>query len=107
MAKGKFSWGPGNSARKCNKVAAYHKESRFAVARQAEELAIRAKRKLGAHTRSGDAQITVSHGKLDWFVSLDDSRGQRAAAAIEFGHRDPDSGTFVEGIHALTSGTRS
>jgi len=106
MAKAKFTWGPGRSARKCNKTAAYHKETKFALRRAASTKAAFAKRKLGAHTHSGDARITVSYGKLDIFVSLDDSRGQRAAAAIEFGHRS-ESGTFVEGVHALTSGTRS
>jgi len=105
MAKGKFTWGPGNSAKKCNKTAAYHKETGFALKRTANALFANARRRLFAHTHSGDAKIELSHGKLDYFVSLDDSRGQRAAAAIEFGHV-AENGRFVEGIHAITGGVR-
>jgi hypothetical protein len=103
MARGKFTWGPGRSARKCNKTAAYHKETGFALKRTANALFANARRRLAAHTHSGDSQILRSHGKLDYFVTLDDSRGQGAAAAIEFGHVAPD-GTFVDGVHAITGG---
>lgn len=105
MAKGKFTWGPGNSARKCNKKAAYHRETGFALKRAANELFANARRKLAQHTHSGDAEILLEKGKLDYFIVLDDSRGQRAAAAIEFGHTTK-GGTFVDGIHALTSGLK-
>ena len=37
---------------------------------------------------SGDSRITVTRGdKLDYFVNLDDTRGQLAAAAIEYGNK--------------------
>lgn len=105
MPRGKFTWGPGNSARKCNKTVAYSREAKFAVARQAEELHIRASAKLAAHRSEGDAEVTLSHGKLDWYVNLDDkghsARSGAAAWAIEFGHIAAD-GTFVEGAHILT-----
>jgi len=106
MAQVKFTWGPGNNARKCNKRAAYDKETRYALSRAANQLYANARRKLAtAKNRTGDSEITITHGKLDWFVNLDDSRGQQAAAAIEFGHIAPD-GSFVEGIHALTGGLK-
>jgi len=105
MAKGKFTWGPGNSARKCNKKAAYHRETGFALKRTANELFANARRKLAQHTSSGDSQILLEHGKVDYFIILDDSRGQRAAAAIEFGHV-AENGRFVEGIHAITGGLK-
>lgn len=105
MAKGKFTWGPGNSARKCNKKAAYHKETGFALKRTANELFANARRRHAQHASSGDSEIQLEHGKLDYFIILDDSRGQRAAAAIEFGHTTK-GGTFVEGIHAITGGLR-
>jgi len=103
MPKVKFSWGPGNSARKCNKTAAYHKETGFALKRAANQVFANARRKLAEHHHSGDAEITLTHGKLDYYVNLDDFRGQGAAAAIEFGHI-AENGHFIEGVHALTSG---
>jgi hypothetical protein len=106
MPQVKFTWGPGNSARKCNKTAAYSREAKFAVARQAEELHIRASAKLAAHRDEGDSEVTLTHGKLDWYVNLDDKRhsprSTAAAWAIEFGHIAAD-GSFVEGKHILTS----
>jgi hypothetical protein len=101
MARVKFTWGPGNSARSCNAKAAHARIVKFAVSRAAEELAMKASAKLAEHHHDGDAKITTTHGGLDWFVNLDDSRGQGAAAAIEFGHIAPN-GRFVGGIHALT-----
>lgn len=62
----------------------------------------RAEAVLDAHRYQGHARITVTHGTLDWWVSLDDSRGQRAAAAIEFGRRRGRGGV-TSGIHALRS----
>lgn len=63
----------------------------------------RAEAILNAHRYQGHARITVTRGdKLDWFVNLDDSRGQRAAAAIEYGRKGGSRGTS-SGIHALRS----
>lgn len=103
MAKVKFTWGPGRSAKKCNKTAAYHKETGFALKRAANERFANARRKLAAHHHSGNAEIKIEHGNLDWHIILDDSRGQGAAAAIEFGHISRN-GQFVPGIHAITGG---
>jgi hypothetical protein len=50
----------------------------------------RSPRATWAHSPTGlrDARITVTRGdKLDWFVNLNDERGQLAAAAIEFGNK--------------------
>lgn len=108
MPRVKFTWGPGNSAKKCNDTAAHAKESRYGVNRAAEELQIKAEKVLAAHRHEGLAQVTITHGKLDWFVNLEDrdrSKGSPAAAAIEFGHVTR-GGRFVEGIHALTGGRR-
>ena len=54
--------------------------------------AARAEAILLAHRHAGHSRITVTRGdKLDYFVNLDDTRGQRAAAAIEFGtHRSSE-----------------
>jgi hypothetical protein len=75
---------------------------RAKLAETAKAGAARAGAILDAHHYRGHARIEVSHGELDWFVALDDTRGQHAAAAIEFGRRGGKRGTS-SGIHALRS----
>jgi hypothetical protein len=75
------------------------------LSRTAREGGQRAEAILRAHRHAGHARITVTKGdRLDWFVNLDDTRGLRAAAAIEFG-RGPGGWHRgnAEGIHALRS----
>lgn len=56
---------------------------------------------LSAHRAEGHSRITVTEGdKLDWFVNLDDTRGDRAAAAIEYGRNQRGE---TSGVHALRS----
>lgn len=57
-----------------------------AVYSTAQEGAARAKGVLAAHRHEGHSEINVTRGDVDSWVNLDDSRGQRAAAAIEYGH---------------------
>jgi uncharacterized protein DUF5403 len=90
----------------CNDIVAHLPAVRAAVKRAADRAAALASGVLAEHRNTGDAEITVTKGtKTDYFVNLDDTRGQGAAAAIEFGHTAPD-GTWVEGIHALTRSFR-
>lgn len=90
----------------CNDTVAHQPGVRRALKRHADRIAGRASSVLSQHRHSGDAEINVTRGtKLDYFVNLDDTRGQRAAAAIEFGHMAPN-GRWVEGIHALTRSFR-
>lgn len=65
----------------CNRVVARLPGVKGAVKDRAEILAARARGLLGAHRETGRARITVTQGKLDAFVSLEDP----AAAAIEYG----------------------
>ncbi len=60
----------------------------------------RAQAILDAHRDTGDSRITVTRGSLDYFVSLDDTRGDHAAAAIEYG-RSTGPGGATQGVHAL------
>lgn len=60
----------------------------------------RAEAILSAHRAQGHSRITVEDGSLDWFVSLDDTRGDRAAAAIEYG-RSGGRGGATQGVFAL------
>jgi len=72
----------------CNDTVAHLGGVRRALKHKADEGAAKAKGVLLAHRHSGDAQITVTRGdRLDYFVNLDDTRGQSAAAAIEFGNK--------------------
>ena len=89
------------SAKYVDRLVAHLPEMKRELKRHADRVSGIASGVLAEHHHSGDAQINVTKGKLDYFVNLDDTRGQGAAAAIEFGHVAKD-GTFVEGIHALT-----
>lgn len=76
---------------------------RAALARTAHAGAARASAILAAHHHSGDSEINVTRGnKLDYFVNLDDRRGQHAAAAIEYG-RNRGPGAPTRAVHALRS----
>lgn len=57
---------------------------------------------LDAHRDTGDSRITVTHGSLDYFVSLDDTHGDHAAAAIEYGRSGGEDGAgATQGVFAL------
>jgi hypothetical protein len=75
---------------------------RRTLARTAHEGAARAEAILAAHHHQGHSRITVTRGTLDYFVNLDDTRGQRAAAAIEYGRRR-GPGAPTTAVHALRS----
>lgn len=60
----------------------------------------RAESILAAHRDTGASRITKTRGNLDWFVSLDDTRGESAAAAIEYG-RSGGRGGATQGVFAL------
>ena len=52
---------------------------------------------LGAHRDEGDSKITVTQGRVDTYINLDDSAGDHAARLIERGNGRS------EGIFALAS----
>ena len=60
----------------------------------------RAEALLRAHRAEGHTRITVDRGSVDSFVALDDTRGQRAAAAIEFGRSGGPTGA-MQGLFIL------
>lgn len=60
----------------------------------------RAEAILAAHRAEGHSRITVTHGSVDSFVFLDDTRGDHAAAAIEYGRSGGRFGP-TQGIFAL------
>lgn len=63
--------------------------------------AARASTILAARRYEGHSRITVTRGSLDWWVSLDDTRGDHAAAAIEYG-RSGGVGGATQGVFALS-----
>jgi hypothetical protein len=83
----------------CNETVAHLRGVIDAVHDVAQTAGSRAESLLAAHRAQGHARIEVSRGAVDSFVSLDDTRGQRAAAAIEFGRsggkRGPSQGLFI------------
>lgn len=76
---------------------------RAELRKTAEAGAARAEPILRAHRHQGHAEINVTEGdKLDWFVNLDDTRGELAAGAIEFGRSAGGwHGGAAQGIGAL------
>jgi hypothetical protein len=74
---------------------------RAAVYAKAKDGAEVAKAILDFHYHDGHSRITVTRGTVDAFVNLDDTRGQRAAAAIEFGRSGGRRGAS-QGIYAIT-----
>lgn len=84
----------------CNDIVAHLPGVIGAVADTAKAGGRRAEGILAAHHHLGHARITVTHGSVDSFVSLDDTRGQHAAAAIEFGRSGGRRGAS-QGIFAL------
>lgn len=54
---------------------------------EATEGGYRAEANLAIHRNSGNSQIKVEHGKIDWYVVLDDERGLKAAMSIEYGRK--------------------
>lgn len=75
---------------------------RRTLARTAHAGAARASAILAAHRHQGHSEINVTRGTLDYFVNLDDTRGQHAAAAIEYG-RNRGPGAPTRAVHALRS----
>lgn len=89
----------------CNDVVAHLGGVRKAVKYAAHKGAAIAKGVLLAHRDSGDSEINVTRGGLDYWVNLDDTRGQRAAAAIEFGNKYGGGGVDALGkAFGLTGG---
>lgn len=72
-----------------------------AVYDKAVDGAGRAEVVLAAHYYEGHSRITVTRGSVDSFVSLDDTRGDHAAAAIEYGRSVTARGGPTQGVHAL------
>lgn len=79
-----------------------------AVADEAKSEGRKAEARLSGHHHQGHAQVTVTHGDVDSFVNLDDTRGESAAMSIEFGHwvkgkfENPDKPQFVPGLYIIT-----
>lgn len=74
------------------------------------DMAAQAEVDLVEHREDGHAQIEWEHGVVDWYVTLSDDRGQKAALSIEYG-REPytdEHGRKVggmEGLYILTRAT--
>lgn len=58
------------------------------------------------HDAGRRSYISVEHGRVDYYVVLNDERGQRAAGAIEFGrdYGDDKHSTPVAALHGAFGG---
>lgn len=70
---------------------------RDATFRTAKVIGHRAETRLLAHRDTGAAEIDVTRGDVDAFVSLVDE----AALSIEFGHIHNRSGEFIPGLYIV------
>ena len=61
-----------------------------AVVDHANESARKGQMRLAQHRHDGHSKVTVTEGEVDAFVNLDDTDGDGAAWAIEFGARGGD-----------------
>jgi hypothetical protein len=78
---------------------------RAAIRTNTERIGARAEAILATHRDEGDAEIKTEYGSLDGFVVLDDSSGEGAAAAIEFGGVRDDGRPFP-GLYILRRAAR-
>lgn len=85
----------------CDDIVAHLPGVKAEVRATANKGAARAEAVLQAHRYEGHSRITVTTGSLDAFVNLDDTRGDHAAAAIEYG-RSGGRGGATQGVHALS-----
>lgn len=88
------------SDREMNFLISHMPGVRKKVRSTARQGAARASAILAAHRAEGHSRITVTYGDVDAFVNLDDTRGDRAAAAIEYGRNRRG---VTSGVHALRS----
>lgn len=86
---------------RCNDIVAHLHGVTGAVHDTAQEGADRAEAVLAAHRYQGHSRITVTRGDVDSFVNLDDTRGEHAAAAIEYGRSGGAGGRATQGVGAL------
>jgi len=72
------------------------------VSREAGTIGRVAQERLNEHREEGQAQIEVTHGDVDSFVSLVDP----ACLSIEFGHYTPNKKKYVPGLYIVTGAAR-
>jgi hypothetical protein len=65
-----------------NRVVSHLPDCKEACATKADEVKGVAEGRLAAHRKSGEHQVTITHGDVDSFVNLEGP----AAMSVEFGH---------------------
>lgn len=75
----------GGKGMKVEEFVAHHVDVQEEVEARAFEVAARAEVLLMEHRQDGHASIDIEHGDIDWYVVLNDERGQDAALSIEYG----------------------
>lgn len=84
------------------KFMAKHETVQAELAERAFEIGVRAEADLATHHHDGHAHIDIEHGKVDWYIILNDERGQKAAMSIEYGRQPDENGNGgMEGLMIL------
>jgi hypothetical protein len=86
-----------------NRVVSHLDEVRRDVKDHADAVGDVAKARLAGHTKTGEHQITVTHGEVDSFVNLEGVHPE----SVEFGHwvegkYKSDPPKFAQGLYILT-----
>lgn len=68
-----------------NETIARHKGVQEELKKASFEIKVRAEELLIEHRQQNHAEIEWDHGDIDWYVTLSDERGQKAALSIEYG----------------------
>lgn len=95
----RVTWG--RALRDDNRIIATHPEVQATVRRHASRIAGSARGKLARHRKTGQHSIEHTSGRVDHHVSLTGP----GAVAIETGHHNVRTGTWVDGIHVLRGTT--
>lgn len=86
-----------------NRVVSHQEGVHGELGDVARKVAGNATARLAIHKKTGAAQVTITQGKVDWFVNLDDD----AAMSIEFGHwvkgkYERSKPQYVQGLYILS-----
>ena len=92
------------SRKAVHEIVSHIEGVRHAVHDKAKSVHRTAEGRMAGHHRSGEHQVTVTHGETDSFVNLEGPQ----VLSIEFGHwvkgkfEDKDKPKFVPGLYIIT-----
>lgn len=97
--------------RKVEQIVAMHVDVQDYLERLVFEMKAQGDVMLIEHRVEGHAELEIDHGDIDWYLTLSDDRGDKAALSIEFGRAgfvDPETGEefgAMDGLFILHKAT--